>query len=500
VSRGERFATGVLAGLVGPFGIAVFNLFLLPRIVHGFGDENYGAFLLMLSCAGWVTTMHMGAGVGIVRYAAEGEAVGDPAAARAAAVHGAELQLGFSALTAVVVFLAAPILVGRVFDFPAALATHGVWMLRAAAFGGFFMAVSSWASAVFQGYQSYRRFGLLALAQGVLPNAGIAVVLAQGRGLYAATVWFVAVQALIAAWACVEFLRLTRAGRGRPHGGPGLRVFSRYSISFWPGALANFATGQLVRVFVAGLRTLAEFTLYAVPLGLLQRLQTLPAAVGSALLPVIGGIRHESEAELESVYLRCSRVLAALIAPAYALLFAVIPQFLSLWLGGRFGDEAVWPARVMVVTQAVGLLAFVPNSVAAGRRGGVWVSASQWSQVAICLVLWPTLIPRLGLLGASLGSLAAQIVATAVVLWYAHYRVMGLGARRFTFEALGPSLAGSILLLAAVWPLRERVSGWVSLVAVCALGGVVYAATAWFLLPKADRQFLRQRLPIPRLR
>ncbi len=495
MSRGERFASGVMAGLIGPLGIAVVNFFLLPRLVHGFGEENYGAFLVMLSCAGWVTLMHMGAGLGIIRFIAEAISDSDRAAARTAALNGAKLQLGASLLASLVVWSAAPWLIGRGFDFPPSLVTHGVWMIRAAAVAGFFMAVSAWSTSVFQGYQSYRRFGLITLAQGTLPNIGAVAVLAAGRGLGGATAWFVIIQGLIAAASCLEFWRMTRddgaAGAG---GGVDLRTFSAYCIGFWPGTFASFASGQLVRVFIAGLRSLAEFTLYAVPLGLLQRMQMLPAAASSALLPVIGGIDLESGAELERVYLRCSRVLVALLAPAYALLFSVMPQFLSLWMGGRFGDESVWPARVMVLTQAIGLLGFLPAAIAAGRKGGVWTSASQWSQAVICLALWPMLIPRWGLLGAALGSLVAQVAATGIVMWYSHYRAIRLDPVRFIKEALWPALAGTILLMTVVWTLRNRVDGWATLIALCAAGAVAYAATAWVLLPVEDQRFLRQRL------
>jgi len=487
-------------GLGGQLGVAVVNFPLIPRIVRGFGEENYGAYLLMLSCAGWIALMHMGAGVGIVRYVAEGEAAGDPAAAAAAARRGAALQLGFSLLAAAALWAAAPILAERVFVVPAFLRGHETWLIRAAAVGGFFSVITAWALSVFQGYQRFRRLGVLSLAQGVLPTIGTAAVLASGRGLLAAATWYVAVQAGLAV-VCLWGVRSLTLGAGdAPRTGPGRGAFWRYCLGFWPGSFAQFASGQLDRAFIAGLRSLSEFTLYAVPLGLLQRLQMLPAVAGATFLPVVGELPAEHGHELQRLYLRCTRVLAALLAPAYALLFALMPQFLSLWLGGRFGDESVWPARVMVLTQAAAALAYLPITVAGARRGGVWPTIAQWSQAAVCLALWPLLIPRWGLLGAALGSLAAQVLATAVIAGYTHRKVIHLGLMRYALDALGPAGAGTLLLSLAVWPLRARVGGWGGFSALCALGGALYAVAAWSLLPAEDRRYLLAHAPVPNRR
>ena len=105
------------------------------------------------------------------------------------------------------------------------------------------------------------------------------------------------------------------------------------------------------------------------------------------------------------------------------------------------------------------------------------------------------MIPRWGLIGAALGGLIAQIISTVVFVSVVHARLLHLTWERFARETLTPTLAGVVVLLALTWPLRVRVTGWISFFALCAAAGALYTMTFWRLLPKEDRHFLRSRLP-----
>lgn len=490
MSRGARFSRGVLWGLAGHFAGAVVAFLVLPRLVRGFGEENYGVYLLMQAAAGWVMLMHFGAGMGAVRALAEARGTGRWGEARAALRVAAAVQLGGAALAAAALALAAPALTG-LFELPAALRGHGVWLLRAAAASGFFGSVAALCAAALQGLQHYALMSSLAALPGVLAPLGALAALSAGRGLGAAAAAFVAVQALCALLGALLVARLLPDAGRQELPDPGANL--RYCFSFWPGAVANFVSGQLDRLFVAGLRTLSEFTLYAVPVGLLQRAQTLPAVAGAVLLPMLGEAASSSPREVERLYLRCGRVLLALLAPVYLLLFALMPQFLSLWLGGRFGDTAVWPARLMVLAQGLAVLSQMPTTVAAAREGGVPASSAAWLQALLSLTLWPVLIPRWGLVGAAAGALLAQACATLLLLTIVHGRILGLSLSRYAREALAPAALGAVPLLLLAWPLRTRISGWGSFVALVAACCAAYAVTAWRLLPEEDRDFLSRQ-------
>ncbi|MEK7388664.1 MAG: oligosaccharide flippase family protein [Elusimicrobiota bacterium] len=495
MSRGERFASNVSWGLAGQAAVVAINLFIIPRLVRGFGVEAYGLYLLMQAAAGWVGVLHFGATAGTIRFAAESQSGGGRSLLDDALRHSAVLVIGGAMLGALIMWVAAPSLADKVFIVPAYYRFHGAWMIRAASLGAVFTAVVGWAGGAFVGLHRFHWQSAAAVLQGVLIPLGVLAALGLGRGLGAAAAGFVAVHAIVALFCLFGVWRLRRevpSGSGRIS----FSKFSLYSIGFWPGALAQMVSGQMDRAFVAGLRSMSDFTLYAVPVGALARLQTLPATASMALVPVVGELgENESPETVARLYLRASRTLFGLLIPAYALLFALMPQFLSLWLGGKFGDASVWPARLLVISQSVALLSFLPSSVAAGRKGGWWQAGSAWAQALVCLALWPWMIPRWGLMGASLGGLIGQVVSTTLLINLVHGRLLELSLGRFLRETLAPACAACCILLVVAWPLRVHIGGWGTFLSLCLVSGALYTYVFWRLLPREDRSFLRARLP-----
>lgn len=494
MSRGERFARNVSWGLAGQLAVAAINLAAIPRLVHGFGVETYALYLLMHAAANWVGALHMGMGNALTRYSAEAQAADRRRGLDDAVRHGLVLFVGASAAAGVALWSAAPLLAERVFSVGPEYREHAVYLIRAAGVASVFAAVTSVLCAAFQGLHRFHYATAASVLQGLLIPASVLGALSIGRGLKAGAVGFVGVHAAVALLCAVLYARERRTLR---EGGAGVTFerFATYGIGFWPISLASLVYGQLDRLFIAGLRSMSEFTLYSVPAGMLQRLQSFPSTAMIALLPVVIGDRDDPQA-VGRAYLRATRVLVGLILPAHAALFALMPQFLSLWLGGRFGDASVWPARLLVLAQAVALFQFLPITVAAARRDGWWSSAASCAQALVCLALWPWMIPKYGLLGAALGSLIAQAFATSVFVDAVHSRLLHLTWGRFVSVALAPALAATAAMLAVLWPLRTVVEGWPGFCALCLCAGAVYTVIFWRLLPDEDRSFLRARLPV----
>ena len=238
MSRGESFARNVGWGLAGQFAIAAINLAVIPRLVHGFGIEAYGLYLLMHSAAGWVGALHFGGGTGLLRFASQAQADGKRGALDDCLRHSALLMIGGAMLGAVVLWAAAPALAGKVFTVPGYYRTHGVWMIRAAALGGIFAAATTWAGSAFQGLHRFQWQSATAALQGLLIPLGVLGALAIGRGLGAAATAFVAVHAGVAALCVYGILRARREVPA--HGGHlSFRTFWKYSVGFWPVTLAG---------------------------------------------------------------------------------------------------------------------------------------------------------------------------------------------------------------------------------------------------------------------
>ncbi len=492
MSRSARVARNVSWSLAGQVGIAAANLVLIPRLVRGFGIEDYGLYVLMYAASNYVQLFTFGAGSSTVRYVAERRAAGDGRGVRDALRYGAILHMGGAAFGALLLWLAAPRMTAF-FQVPPGLFAPGVAILRAAAVGAVFAAGVQWTQVALQGFQRFDWQSFFVLVQGILMPLGVAVLLFCGKGLRAAGMWYVAVSALsfFASAAVLRWIvRAEPACEGRE--GLSFREFVVCGLGLWPGPMAWIVANQLDKAFIARSLALSSLTLYAVPSGLLQRLQIIPGSVSTVLVPVVSEVRGDGAAEdLRCMYVRATRLLTGLLAPVYLLIFALMPQFLSLWLGGRFGTEGVWPARFLVLAQGVGLLAYTPNSMAVGRGRGWWLSAVAWGQAAVSLALWPLLIPRFGILGSALGSLCAQIVPVAFYLKRLN-GLLGLSWRRYFEEALGPAALAGAALAVVVFPLHHLIGGWLSLIGLSAAGLSVYAVVLWSRLPLLDRDLIRR--------
>lgn len=496
MSRSARIARNVSWSLVGQGLVAVANLLLIPRIVHGFGEEAYGLYVLMFAASNYVQLFSFGAGSATVNFVAERHAAHDGRGAALALRYGALLHLGGAAFGALALWAAAPWAVTTLFRVPAPLFVPALAVLRAAAVASVFGAGVLWTQAGLQGLQRFDWNGVSTVVQGALMPLGTVVLLGFGKGLRAAGFWYIGVAALSFAVSAL-ILRVALAQEPRRAHGAGLpfsRFFS-YGVGLWLGPIAWIVANQLDKVFVARSLALASLTLYSVPVGLLQRLQVIPASVSSVLLPVISGARGSGDPDdVRKMYCRATRLLAGLLVPAYVLLFALMPQFLSLWLGGRFGSEGVWPARLLVGANAVGLLSYTLNPVAASHERGWWLSAAAWAQALLSLALWPVLIPRFGILGAAAGTLTAQLLPSLVIIGAVN-RLLGMTWGDYLAHALGPALVAGAALMIVVLPVHHLAGTWTGMMALSAAGCAVYAFTGWRCLPELDRGFLERWRP-----
>jgi O-antigen/teichoic acid export membrane protein len=487
MSRGRRFARNVSWSLAAQGGTIVVNFFTIPYLLRGFGSEAYGVYLLMYTVANYLTFFQLGAGTAALKYIAEARAAGEDGALKDALRHSAVIHFGVTGLAAAGLWLAAGPLSRSVFDIPAYYREHAFWLLRAAALGGLFAAGAQWASSAFWGLQKLAWPSALGLLQSVMMPLGLVAVLAMGRGLGAAATWYVTVQAL-----SFLFLSLAlRAAMAEHQGAKGhlrFKTFVRYGLTFVPGIAANLVSTQIDKILVAGKLSMSEFTYYAVPSGVLARLQSPSATISTALMPVLSEVgRVEGKDHLARVYIRSARALFALTAPALGLLFVLMPQLLGLWLNPAFGHHAEAAARLLVAAQAFALAFHGPKALAGGLDGGHYNTVAMWSQAVISLVLWYFLIPHWGIIGAAAGALAAQAFSTVYFMNATHRHLIHLTWGRFLREVIWPLVPPTASLIFIAWLFRAWAWTWPGFIAVNAAAGLVYLGLLLRGLPAEDK-------------
>ncbi|MEK7234269.1 MAG: oligosaccharide flippase family protein [Elusimicrobiota bacterium] len=493
MSRARRFARNVGWNMIGQAGSIAVNLLMTPFLIGRMGLETYSLYILLHAASSYLMMMSLGAGGATVKYIAEFSALGERGCLEKTIEYGALVHVAGVAAAAALLAVGAPLVARGLLKVPAPLMDTAIFVLRCAAAGAVFATLAQFSTAVMQGFQRFDWHNGLSLIQSLLMPLGAGAAFIAGKGLRAAACWYVLLNAAICLLSLVMVARLaaraSAVGRDRVFH---FREFARYCMSLALGPLAWVISFQSDKLFIANALPLSELTLYAVPAGLLQRLQAVPAAMSSVLVPMMSEIGGpQSQEQLSRLYTKSVRVLLWSVLPALVLLFALMPQFLTLWLGADFGGRSVWPARLLVLAQTVMMLTYIPNSVAMSRGKPWYLSASAWGQASISLVAWWWLVPRYQLLGMATGALLAQILPVGVYLFAVHGKLLRLPAGRFFSEALGAPLAGAALLMALVFPLHHLASSWPRLLGLGAAGTLLYYSSAWLLLGREDREFIR---------
>ena len=499
-TRASRFLGNVGWSVSAQVVVAALNLALIPMLVHGLGLELYGLYVLLTAAINYLSTFSLGAGTTTVKFVAQAVGRRDGKAVRDAARWSALLHAVGPLCACAGLAAWAPLLARRLFHIAPEHLAEAAFVLRCAAASGLFWAASQWALELLQGAQRFDLQNIVAVLQTGVTTAGAALIVRAGGGLSGATLWNVAVNAAAAVVALALYARYVRPELAALPDVPGVPAaqFARWSLLLWLGPLAWLITFQADKLFIARAASLSALSLYAVPAGLLQRLQIVPASISSVAVPMMSELSGSHE-DMRRVYLKAQRFLLWLVLPMLAGLFALMPQFLGLWLGGDFGARSVWPARLLVAAQLFWALNMIPNAAAAGRDRPGWLSAVAWGQAIVSVVAWRLLIPRYELLGVAGGSLLAQLLPALVYLWAVH-ALLGVPTLAFWSRALArPALCAGVLL-AALLAVHGRVGGWASLILVCAAGGALYAALAWTAALDEDREAFRWALAKARAR
>ena len=312
-------------------------------------------------------------------------------------------------------------------------------------------------------------------------------------GLKEIVAWYVVLQAVLCLFFCAVVWRLLRPTRHFKKGeGLPFRDYAVFSLHLWLVTASKTVNSQIDRLFIIRTVSLTDLTLYSVPSGLLQRLELLPATIATLLLPMMSEIHgHDSRERLARMYLKSTRCLLWIVLPILVLLFAFMPQFLSLWLGPTFAKGSVWPARYLVLMQAFAAINFIPNSISTSRDRPQYFSGTTWLQAVLNLSAWWYLIPRYHILGAALGACLSQAIATAINISLVHRKLLSLPLRTYWTESIYRPLLGASLLMATVFPLHHLAQTWTIFLLMNAGGGLLYVAAMWAAMHPEDHEFVR---------
>jgi O-antigen/teichoic acid export membrane protein len=498
MSKAHRFARNVSWNMASQIAAAAANFLFIPYLVRGMGQAQYGLYILLSTVSSYLLLFSFGAADAAIKFVAEHHGANDGRALNDTLNYSWRFHMLGVLPGAALLLLASRAIAFRVFHVPEAMLDQASFVLRCAAAGGVLAALVQYAGSALQGLQRFDWYNGITAVQTVAVPLGAAAALYFGFGLTGAASWQVLVTGLSAAAGLSALTALLRRGPGPETGrGLSLRTFCGYGASMWLSVVAWVVTFQFDKIFLARGTSLSDLTLYSVPSGLLQRVQVMGVVVSVVLLPMMSELKgHDAHETLIRMYLKASRFLLWAVLPALILLFVLMPQFLTLWLGGEFGDRGVWPARLVVLAKLFFILNAIPNSVVCAR-GRPWaMTASVWAQAVLSVFAWKFLVPRYGILGVAEGSLIAQMIPTVFYLFWLHAWLLRLGEGQYLKQAVAAPALSGLLLTALVFPIHAYVDDWPRLFGAAAAGLLLYYGSTWFLLDWDDKQFAKRLLKL----
>lgn len=449
--RGRRAARNSMSLLLNKVPIAVVALVTTPFAINKLPLDEVGVWTLAATTLGYIAIADPGFSDIVTRYGAQGRVRGDLRVAARIATLGSLLWLAFGILMAPVVWAIVPVAMDHVqATTHLALATS----VRAASVTFFywffaiivFTSIQATVSGQLVAHGDLWIVACIDAATRVIYGAVMITLLLRGwtlSAIVAATV----VQYVLAYLATIAAI-IWRGGR--PYGDPRkLDPALRRELFRFGGLLQfnslldtlTYETDPVVLGFALGADSAAVWSIA-------NRLAIQVTAVASIpqsnVLPAMSASHAATEglAAMRRIYVRAQRVIMLTGAFVAGTIIAVGPLLLKAWLGRPFTLHH--SATVATVLVALVMIAGLPrqataNAILALGRVGIGVKPNVVAFV-LNVVLTVALVIPFGLTGVLIGTLAAKLVATSMLL-HRFVRLLEGTWRELVWSWLGPLVA-----------------------------------------------------------
>jgi O-antigen/teichoic acid export membrane protein len=275
--------------------------------------------------------------------------------------------------------------------------------------------LSTFGMAVLYGRQQVRTYSTILIGQGVITFTLSTILVAVFRfGVPGAVASSIAVTWLLA---IADLVAVGRLSRREPGGKPvSYRGLAGYGFRLYPASITGYFNYRIDTYIIQAvlLAPKAPLGLYTMAVTMAELIFYVPDSVTMIFLPRVAGLsQHDADALLGrvsrlTVLLTCI-VAAALIPGAWIGIHLVLPKF-----------NDCLPAFYVLLPAVISLsMSKVMTSYIAGRGRPGPISLGTTITVVANIVANFVLIPRLGIVGASISSLISYTISAAILLFVA---------------------------------------------------------------------------------
>lgn len=241
------------------------------------------------------------------------------------------------------------------------------------------------------------------------------------------------------------------------------------SISF-VGTFASMSRMRLSMV-LSGVYVSTEYVgYYAAAYSFLTALYLIPRAMSLALFPSFSYHYGKNDYGIITKILNQStRWLSIIILLLGGITVFLSKNILQILFGSEYTNASL-TLQILILSACTSIVAIpAVNSLSGTKYVKIPNIAGVLSLIS-CLVLWPFLIPKYGIVGTSVGFLVSTIVTSSIPLYYA-WKYFNLNLKKFSqILLISFSIFGVILLIKSLLPFFQTlISTAVFVVVFCAV-------------------------------
>jgi O-antigen/teichoic acid export membrane protein len=344
--------------------------------------------------------------------------------------------------------------------------------------------------AVLLAEEEFAFLSLTRLGYGLIRVIGAVIAVALGWGVVG-VIW---VQAIVDIGTSL-FVGLSPAIRrgvaapGRPLR-EGMRALLGVGVPFAVADIFNSLLMDLEKLLIGILLSVTALTYYVVPFNAVVRLAILGGALSAVLLARISAVAAAGDsAGAAQLTHRATRLSIVAMAGMCAILIALSPELLTLWLGAVFAAEADLATRLLLLGIFANASVFAAHAAVRARLRPVELTMLYAAEVVLHVVITYYLILSWGIVGAAL-AWGIRVLVDAIAQRFLAVRALG--------HPIGPGIEVWIpLAILSIFTALCHLAGpdgvWLR-----GAGGllIALAITAW-LMDGEDWKLVRHTFSIP---
>lgn len=475
-------------------------LVLPPLLVHRLNPAEYGAWVLILQCSGYISLLDFGLQTAVGKFVAEYDAIDDRHAS-GRVLSSSFVFLCVSALLGAIVILVITWRVPQLFhQMPAYLFGDVQFGILVIGLSTAFALPFNAFLAVFTGLQRYGFPTLLSLISKVLSSASLAALLLI-HGKLVQLCWVIGVFNL--ATAIGQFIGWKRYASDRVDFG--LRMANRATSSRlvkYGGVLSIWLIAGLLisglDIVIVGHYDFKNAGYYGIAASVMNFMLLIIGGVFGPLVPAVSSLQARGDSSrVGELTLRSTRYCALLLSLfGLPLAFGASP-LLKLWVGPAYAIQSATFLQVLILGNAIRQLG-LPYSlavIATGKQHLATISGVAEALVNISVSLY--LVQRIGALGVAIGTVVGAFVSIGLHLVLSMrytQSAIGMSRRSFLLNGLARPLLCTVpsILLIPMWHPSATLpwsAPWLLLLCTITL------LTGWYVgLTPDDRAQLRKIL------